>query len=219
MASCVRGVLAWRGTGRDPGSDGPRGRAKRAKRPRGWHLVVSAKPEGFSAAVPDRKTRRPTRPLQKATRALSEDAIGQLKLSRGGLSRWCNTASKQFLMYTVHTPSRVSNGARLSESELKIEAGLALPQNARRSPPGPASGLPSNARAAATAAIAGTPRAPPPQQTSHPARPLADERYLVVRKAALEDAHDLPAVRQGLLPPAEEGVRLVRLPGRQDAPV
>ena len=54
---------------------------------------------------------------------------------------------------------------------------------------------------------------------SHPARPLADERYLVVRKAALEDAHDLPAVRQGLLPPAEEGVRLVRLPGRQDAPV
>ena len=57
------------------------------------------------------------------------------------------------------------------------------------------------------------------RKTSHPARPLADERYLVVRKAALEDAHDLPAMRQGLLPPAEEGVRLVRLPGRQDAPV
>ena len=83
--------------------------------------MAPAKPEGFSAAVPDRKTRRPTRPLQKATRALSEDAIGQLKLSRGGLSRWCNTASKQFLMYTDHRPSCVSNGARLGDRELNFE--------------------------------------------------------------------------------------------------
>ena len=121
--------------------------------------------------------------------------------------------------YRGHTPSCVSNGARVSESELKIDAALALPQNARRALPGPASGLPRHARTAAAAAMAETPRATHHTQTSHPARPLADERYLVVRKAALEDAHDLPAVRQGLLPPAEEGVRLVRLPGRQDAPV
>ena len=45
-------------------------------------------------------------------------------------------------MYTDHTPSCVSNGARLGESELKIDAALALPKNARRSLPGPASGLP-----------------------------------------------------------------------------
>ena len=181
--------------------------------------MAPAKPEGFSAAVPDRKTRRPTRPLQKATRALSEDAIGQLKLSRGGLSRWCDTASKQFLMYTDHTPSRVSNGARVGESELKMRLGVHCSQNARRRYLSPTSGLPRlhSFRRGATPPLRARPRSRP--QTSHPARPLADERYLVVRKAALEDAHDLPAMRQGLLPPAEEGVRLVRLPGRQDAPV
>lgn len=121
--------------------------------------------------------------------------------------------------YRKHTPSSVSNGARVSESELKIDAALALPQNARRSLPGPASGLPRrhSTRRGAAPPLRARPRSH--TQTSHPARPLADERYLVVRKAALEDAHDLPAMRQGLLPPAEEGVRLVRLPGRQDAPV
>ena len=47
--------------------------------------------------------------------------------------------------------------------------------------------------------------------------PLADERYFVVRKAALEDAHHVPAVQQGVVPPAEEGMRVLRLPRRQDA--
>ena len=122
-------------------------------------------------------------------------------------------------MYADHWPSSVSNGARLGESELKIELlAHALKEAARaremahQRPPD----TPQRYRRD-TPTLRARPRSLP--QTSHPARPLADERYLVVRKAALEDAHDLPAVRQGLLPPAEEGVRLVRLPGRQDAPV
>ena len=116
-------------------------------------------------------------------------------------------------MYTDHTPSCVSNGARLSESELNFEPlAHALKEAARaremahqRSPETPQH--PPRRRATA----AGPPSLP--STNVSPARPLADERYLVVRKAALEDAHDLPAMRQGLLPPAEEGVRLLRLPG------
>ena len=141
------------------------------------------------------------------------------KLGRGASSRWCTRGAVTVIMPSDHPPSSVSNRARLSERGAKVGWPLHCPQNARgaatkddeRSPE-----TPQHPRQRAT------PRRPAisfTRKTSHPARPLADERYLVVRKAALEDAHDLPAMRQGLLPPAEEGVRLVRLPGRQDAPV
>ena len=163
-----------------------------------------------------------TRPacLQKASSSLDGAAISdRRKLTLGASSRWCTRGAVTVIMPSDHTPSSVSNGARLGESELNFEllahalkkAARALEMAHQRSPETPQH--PPRRRATA----AGPPSLP--TQTSHPARPLADERYLVVRKAALEDAHDLPAMRQGLLPPAEEGVRLVRLPGRQDAPV
>ena len=183
-------------------------------------LVVSARPGDSPAAVFDRKTTcRPMSSLQPTSIADFETPCRSAKRGRSFVNHGAEQRLIALRTFRKHTPSCVSNGARLSDCELKIDAALALPQNARRSLPGPASGLPRHARVAAAAAMAETPRATRPQTTSHPARPLADERYLVVRKAALEDAHDLPAVRQGLLPPAEEGVRLVRLPGRQDAPV
>ena len=109
-------------------------------------------------------------------------------------------------MYTDHTPSCVSNGARLGESELKLELlahALKKAARAREMAHQRPADTPQHPRQRAT------PRRPAisfTRKTSHPARPLADERYLVVRKAALEDAHDLPAMRQGLLPPGDEQV-------------
>ena len=200
--------------------DPPRGRCKTAKRPRRGPLVVSARPGDSPAAVHGRKTtRRPMSSLQPTSIADFETPCRSAKRGRSFVNHGAEQRPIALRTYREHTPSSVSNGARLGERELKMRLGVHCPQNARRRFAEPTSGLPRrhSARRGDAPPLRARPRSH--TQTSHPARPLADERYLVVRKAALEDAHDLPAMRQGLLPPAEEGVRLVRLPGRQDAPV
>ena len=106
-----------------------------------------------------------------STRPRRASAIAAAKRGRSFVNHGAEQRLIALRTFRKHTPSCVSNGARLSDCELKIDAALALPQNARRSLPGLASGRPRHARATAAAAMAETPRATRPQTIVSPRAP------------------------------------------------
>ena len=92
-----------------------------AKRPRRWPLVVSARPGDSSAAVAEglgrvRATAKPSRALARRASAIAAAVRAHPFVNHGAEQR-----RLVFRTYRKPTPSCVSNGARLGESELNFE--------------------------------------------------------------------------------------------------